>query len=215
MGWLYMQHLSGHAGPREYLDDQYTSVSAGRRIKVLRSALVTMRTYYAAVEVLEDGKPRQVSAAVCLVRYNLRDKDGYVFGYKSMGEEWGPCEASCPAAVLDLLTPTENAHALDWRARCRAALAARAAKPKLKAGQVIVFEYPIAFTDGSSHRRMVVVVDHPSDRKVRFRPEGGGGRYRISGLNTLAYTVEGATPKKAQDPAPDLFEAPSQGEGAR
>src|SRR3546814_15426838 len=43
-------------------------------------------------------------------------------------ENMGPCEADCPAAILDLLSPTEHEYALDWRARCRANLAHRARK---------------------------------------------------------------------------------------
>lgn len=50
---------------------------------MLRSALVKMRTYYAAVEQFRPDKPREVFAVVCLVRYNPRDAEGYIFGYKA------------------------------------------------------------------------------------------------------------------------------------
>ena len=116
--------------------------------------------------------------------------------------------------MLDLLTPTENAYAVAWRERCRLNLANRAAQPKLRAGQVVVFDQLIAFTDDAGHQRMIVVVNPPGDRKLRFRPEGGGGLYRISGLKTRAYSVEGAPPKKCRECAPDLFEMPSSKERA-
>ena len=147
MGWLFMPSLNGHAGPREYLDAQFTHESDLGRRCVLRSALVSMRTYYAAVEIRRPETVRTVTAVVCLVKYNPRDREGYIFGYKDMGEEMGPCEAACPAAILDLLTPSESAHALDWRARCRAALAIRAAMPRLRDGATIVFASPIAFAE--------------------------------------------------------------------
>ena len=50
MGWLYMTSLKGHSGPRQYLDAQFTFERADVRSNVLRSALVGMRVYYAAVE---------------------------------------------------------------------------------------------------------------------------------------------------------------------
>ena len=189
MGWLYMQSLGGHSGPRQYLDAQFTYEKPERRVRVLRSSLVKMRTYYAAVEVVPTDAPREVTAVVCLVRYNPRDAEGYVFGYKDIDETMGPCEADCPAAILDLLTPTASEYALRWRERCRAAIAKRAAIPKLRDGDLVVFTEPIRFTDGSEHRRMKVVVNPHRPRAVRFRPSSGGGLYRIGGMERLAFSV--------------------------
>ena len=75
MGWLYMQSLGGHSGPRQYLDDQFTYERNGTRAQVLRSSLVKMRTWYAAIELLRADRPREVVGLVCLVRYNLRDRE--------------------------------------------------------------------------------------------------------------------------------------------
>ena len=120
MGWLYMQSLNGHSGPRQYLDAQFTCTRPDVVSRVLRSALVGMRVYYAAVETVRGAAAeRKVFAAVCLVRYNPRDREGYIFGYKDMDETVGPNEADCPEAILDLLTPTEYPYATAWRARCR------------------------------------------------------------------------------------------------
>ncbi|RNJ48040.1 hypothetical protein D1O30_19550 [Methylocystis hirsuta] len=66
MGWLYMQSLGGHAGPRDYLDAQFTFENAEGRSKVLRSTLLG-DTYYAAVEQQRrDGGASAVFALVCL-----------------------------------------------------------------------------------------------------------------------------------------------------
>ena len=46
MGWLYMQSLGGHYGPRQYLDAQFTFTRPELTSKVLRSALVGMHVYY-------------------------------------------------------------------------------------------------------------------------------------------------------------------------
>lgn len=64
MGWLYMQSLGGHAGPRDYLDAQFTFENAEGRSKVLRSILLG-DTYYAAIEQ-HSGGARAVFALVCL-----------------------------------------------------------------------------------------------------------------------------------------------------
>ena len=76
MGWLTMQSLGGFSGPRQYLDDQFMYQRDGLRSTVLRSALVNMRTYYAAVEHIHPDRERAVFAAICLVHYNRRDREG-------------------------------------------------------------------------------------------------------------------------------------------
>jgi hypothetical protein len=50
MGWLYMTFLKGHSSPRQYLDAQFTFERLDAISKVLRSALIGTRVYYAAVE---------------------------------------------------------------------------------------------------------------------------------------------------------------------
>ena len=193
MGWLYMRSIGTHSGPRQYLDDQFTYERPELRCRVLRSALVSMRVYYAAVEFLRPGVPREVAAIVCLVRYNPRDRDGDVFGYKDMAEGMGPCEAECPEQILDLLTPTDRPHALAWRARCRENAAvgrARAAKPAPRPGQTIVFDRPLAFRDGRNLDRFEVVADRRGRRTTLFRDPNEGGLYRIPNVKRLDYRLD-------------------------
>lgn len=102
----------------------------------------------------------------------------------------GPCEAECPVAILDLLTPTDAEYAVAWRERCRAAVSARSKHPRLRNGWTLTFDEPIAFTDGTSHARLEVVIDPSRPRAVRFRPPGGPSRYRIGNLDRLRYEVE-------------------------
>ena len=207
MGWLYMQSMGGFSGPRQYLDNQFTFARETVRATVLRSALVRMRTYYAAVELLRPKHPREVLGLVCLVRHNPRDREGYIFGYKDIDEAMGPCEAGCPPPILDLLTPTENALALAWRETCRAAApsaslsiskadgtfagsARRTTRPRLRNGWRLVFDQPVTFTDGTSHARLEVVIDPSRPRAVRLRPPGGCGLYRIGNLGTYRFRIE-------------------------
>lgn len=193
MGWLSMQSLGGHAGPREYLNNQFTHDAPDRTSKVLRASIVR-RVYYAAVEQvsLPDGM-REVWACVCLIRYNPKARDGYIFGYKDMEESMGPYSYDCPGAILDLLTPTDNENALAWRTKCREAAVARralAAKPKPRPGQIIVFDLPVEFSNGVMFERMEVVAHPLRKRGVLFRAPGRPGLYRIPGVNRLAYRLE-------------------------
>ena len=193
MGWLYMQSLNGHTGPRQYLDAQFTYQHPTVTSRVLRSSLVKMRVYYAAVEhVLAPTGTREVWGAVCLVAYNPRDRDGYIFGYKDMSENCGPCECDCPVPILDLLTPTDHAYAQEWRARCRdnaAASRARSSKPTPRAGQTIIFDSPLSFSNGQHLDRFDVVANPRSHRTVLYRAHGTSSLYRISNVKHKNYQL--------------------------
>lgn len=52
-----------------------------------------VKTVYARLTTGE----RSIVGIVCLVRYNPRDREGYIFGYKDMEESMGPCESECPS----------------------------------------------------------------------------------------------------------------------
>jgi len=141
---------------------------------VLRSALVKMRVYYAAVEqVVAATDKREVWGAVSLVDYNPRDREGYICGYKDMSEPMGPCECDCPDAILDLLTPTDHQYAEEWRARCRnnaAERRARGAKPTPRAGQTIIFDTPLSFSNGQRLDRFDILANPRNHRTVLYRP---------------------------------------------
>lgn len=197
MGWLYMRSLAGYATPKAYLDAQFTYDRDTGSSRVLASSLVGRRTYYAAVEwVPAASGEREVWGLVCLVRYNPRDREGLVFGYKDMSESMGPCESECPARILDLLTATQNTYALAWRERCRACLldrAALAAKPTPKPGDVVVLAEPLLFRDGRTFSRFEAVA-WPGRRRggLVYRSELGG-LYRIPKLKDRVNLIEGRT----------------------
>ena len=115
MGWLFMPRgsMGGHATAKAYLDNQFTyervqDDGSSEGLKVLASSCPGNRVYYAATQVMTNGRGGEIFAIVCLVRWNPRAKDGYIFGYKDMDESMGPCETDCPASILDLLTPTDK-----------------------------------------------------------------------------------------------------------
>ena len=109
---------------------------------VLDSALVNMRTFYAAVEQVnkETGK-RIVWAAVILVSFK-RDPHchKFNFGWKDMDESCGPYATNCPERILKLLTPTDNKYALGWRAACWANIEKRKARKNLPPGTVLKYD---------------------------------------------------------------------------
>ena len=152
-----------------------------------------MRTYYAALEIKPADNERKAIGIVCLIHYNTRAKDGYIFGYKSMTEDMGPCEAECPIGILDLLTETTSEYALDWRARCRAFAMRHSNLPKLHDGDILIFDRPILFTDGTSHQRLIAVMDPTRPRQTRLRAPNGR-HYRISRLKDRAFSVEKPQP---------------------
>ena len=161
MGWLYMTNLKGHKTLKAYLDDQFTFAGERANLRVFRSALVQMKRYYAAVERIDESNKRHVFAIICLVNYNLRAKDGYIFGYKDMDESMGACETDCPSAILDLLTETESEYAKGWREDCRKRLQKKAPS----AGETIVLAPPLKFTDGAVLSRFRIVVHQGRRRK--------------------------------------------------
>ena len=98
---------------------------------VLKSSMVGS-VYYAAVKHLQryskdaDGNKiivdiptneQQVFGAVFLTSTDI--KDHFNFSYKNMDESYGPCYYDCPKGILDLLTPTDNEYANNWRTKCR------------------------------------------------------------------------------------------------
>jgi len=191
MGWLYMRGLSGYDSPRSYLDNQFTYSNEDRRCTVLASALVRMKVYYAAVERVAADGDTIVFAVVCLVNYNPRASDGYTFGFKDMDETVGPYEADCPKDILDLLTPTDYPHAIDWRERCRAALAAREvtnAKPTPRPGQTIIFDIPLELSNGMLVDRFIVVAGRGPRAAVRYALPGGT-LVRIPNVKSRAYRL--------------------------
>jgi hypothetical protein len=100
-GWLYMKSLNGHSGPRQYLDAQFTFERPDAISKALRSALVGMRVYYAAVEQVRIATgQRDVWAAICLVRYNPRDPEATSSATRIWKNRWGRVSAIAPNISL-------------------------------------------------------------------------------------------------------------------
>jgi hypothetical protein len=177
MGWYYGPKPRDVAGE---LRRRLTWENDVARTRCLDLAL-TLSVAYAAVETVRvaDGA-REVWAAVILLRYSRAKDDPYPFGTKELEESMGPRECGCPARILDLLTPTTNAWALEWRAACRARLDRSRTHRMPKPGTRVRFESPMRFSNGLSEKEFTVVELLVRGRKQRVLAGADGGYYRIS-----------------------------------
>jgi hypothetical protein len=72
-------------------------------------------------------------------------KDYYNFAYKDMDESCGPGACNCPKGILDLLSPTDNEYANEWRNACYENIAKKKSKNglnKLPVGTIIKVTMP-------------------------------------------------------------------------
>ena len=141
MGWLEYRathYKNGKVDRKAEMDATYNWEDETHKAEVLKSSMVG-GTYYAAVKSINKTNGFEcVTAAVCLT--STDSKHYYNFAYKDMDETMGPYKIDCPKGILDLLTPTENEYALEWRKACYENLAKKKnpnALNKLPVGTVI------------------------------------------------------------------------------
>ncbi|BCV23258.1 hypothetical protein [Gelria sp. Kuro-4] len=170
MGWDYL-HLEKGRSIKDFLREEFTHSGENYSYKVLDCAIVNLREAYLAVEHVDETGNREVYAVVCLLNYT---DDYYNFGFKSIDETMGPYQYNCPKRILELLTPTENKYAQEWRAKCWERLKEKAARPKLQKGMVICFTKPIRFTNGR-----VESVFRVEDVRRLLLSDRSGNRYKI------------------------------------
>lgn len=108
----------------------------------------------------------------CLVvlshRINLPNVHENLY-YKYVDETMGPNEIDAPKQVLDVLTETENANALSWRAACRKNLERAAANAKITKGAHIRFNHELNFGDGVQEQEFTFIERSTFTRKTDGR----------------------------------------------
>lgn len=92
---------------QEHLDDEH---------KPLKSAYIDGIYYAAVVDIQNDGA-KKVFGLIISVYEDEEEED--MNHFKIMTEEEGPVAPACPVEIIDLLTPTDDPCAVEWRARCR------------------------------------------------------------------------------------------------
>lgn len=119
MGWTSYHathYKKGKVDRKAEMDNMFNWEDENRKVEVLKSSMVGS-TYYAAIKSLNKTNNYEcVWAAVCLTSTDM--KDYFNFAYKDMDETCGPYKFDCPKGILDLLTPTENEYANNWRKQC-------------------------------------------------------------------------------------------------
>lgn len=142
MGWTYTHKPLG-TKVRDFMRERFEQpYVAGEKdgFRVLHDT-ATLREYFAIVERTpqETGSP----LLFCLVCLTDHVRDHYNFGFKDMTEACGP-NAIPPESffhVLERLIPTpDGQYGAEWRARCRAVYAKRAAAKALTPGDRIQFQ---------------------------------------------------------------------------
>ena len=175
MGWTYTYKAKGESYD-SFFDREglfRAAKDSGAEYRRLKSAAKD-GVYYAATYYKDTEGKEKVFATVILMKRAPRDPQ-YNFGYKDMCDSMGPCEAKCPDAILDLLTPTDSQYGNEWRARCREY---NAKKKALKAGAKIMLKEPMRFTDGAMRQSFTV----ESLRPLRLRADDG----RLVGISNFA-----------------------------
>ena len=134
MGWTsyHATHYKNGKIDRKAECDAYFMDGLNKgHFEVLKSAMVGS-TYYAAVQGIvknvgknESGEniyeplPENERTTFGIVFLTSTDrKDYFNFSYKEMSESMGPYSYDCPKGILDLLSPTDNEYANEWRKAC-------------------------------------------------------------------------------------------------
>lgn len=191
MGWTYSHRPHGQTVVewlREQFPETFARVEATRKVgRVVYAVLATDDTdsdYLKSIyDRCADGKYRQL-----LVILTASDKrDHYNTGCKDMTETMGPCEATCPNALLDMLSPlkADGGQGAEWargfRDRCRAYNEAQRARARLlKPGTHIKLGKVPNWTDGHGGA-IYEVVKIRGYRRARtyLKAAGTGALYRI------------------------------------
>lgn len=169
MGWSFMHRERGTTN-EAFFAREFPSC------EILACATVK-GTFYAAMCLRADRTV--VFGMVCLTQFCRGD---YNFGYKDLDETMGPYADDCPARVLDWLTPTDNATANEWRARCRA----KASKPVPRIGEWIRLARPVRF--GSDIETDTLQKASLPRRKNIFRTKEGN-YVRFTNFKNYEYTI--------------------------
>lgn len=166
MGWTY-SYKPHNQSVHEYFSEHWNNETERFTLRVLKTAVVKLRTAYFAVErVVKATNEREVFCVICKLGY--RPHDHFNFGYKDMDETMGVYVTDCPASILDLLTPTDNENAIEWRKLCREHSDKRKTL-RFKVGNILELDRPIKFTNGVELKRMKVKNLRPLELVDEFK----------------------------------------------
>lgn len=176
MGWT--GHVTDHAmsakEKREYLDNLWNA----EKCRTLKSAMVGS-TYYAAVKELESG---EVFGFVVITHMLKRGENWYEFQYKELEETMGISECNCSKGILNLLTPTDNEYAIQWRYKCAENLLLEEKKRKVAkapVGSRLCFNSPMKLNPGIEKGDYIELVKRRGRYKGQVKEMWTLGNYRF------------------------------------
>lgn len=112
-------------GLKKYFREMFTTSDPveGKLYQVLDVAPLSKQEIYLAIEESSSSngplasrtEERRVFARLCLA---VQAEDGTVTKYRSEDEDQPPILTNCPLRILNLLTPSLEVNALQWRLRC-------------------------------------------------------------------------------------------------
>lgn len=119
MGWssvevFYLDFKNGKYDRKAYLDKEWNTHTNEASWEVLKSSMVGS-TYYAAIKhtIFATGE------VMVFADITITSIENNQFWYKDMSESMGPYKYDCPVSILNLLSPTDNEYALQWRENCQ------------------------------------------------------------------------------------------------
>lgn len=121
MGWdFYTARYYNKDGKIEVKKEVYDLLNWCSKTKIYKPLKIVKNNnvVYAAVEQtdLKTNIVDMIYADVFLIEINMKEK--YNFGYKEIPEFSHPCYYDCPQSILNIITPTENENASEWRKKC-------------------------------------------------------------------------------------------------
>ncbi len=132
MGWTICRDAIGNITREDWLRSHYAMNTESVEQEIVDAACVGS-TIYGALHVKRGYPGAPFTTAVVVLTQGQPKFSG--FGWKEMCESMGPVESRCPTRILDRLSPPDAlgykgecvTWAQQWRERCRANAAARAA----------------------------------------------------------------------------------------
>ena len=141
MGWTFQPagfYKNGKIDRKAECDDLMTWSNNGNHSTVVKSAMHGS-TYYAAIKYQDENERKEIIYGIVILT-SVNNKDYCNFGHKEIDETMGPFYYDCPKSILDLLAPTENVSANEWRKYCRENLE-RNKKKSVPVGTVVEFKW--------------------------------------------------------------------------
>ena len=134
MGWTGIHatyYKNGTVDRKRECDYYWEGGLNSGHFKVVKSRMVGS-TYYAAVKGLKkcigknvegeyqysDIPPSEQKTFAVIFLTSTDMKDFHNFMYKDMDESMHPYRYDCPKSILDVLSPTDNEYAKEWRRKC-------------------------------------------------------------------------------------------------